>query len=64
MKPVYCKDCNSMGSYARCPERDMVGVKSGQVLEEAWKCRLCGHVTFRIPDNLKGYIVVERENDS
>jgi hypothetical protein len=45
LKPVYCRDCKSQGSYERYETRDVL-TEGGSVFLECWKCRICGHLTW------------------
>lgn len=53
-KLIYCKDCQSRESWQRYPEKDMqkyTGDLSNPticgIFEYAYKCRVCGAVTYR-----------------
>ncbi len=52
-RPIYCRDCTARDSYVE-HEKMNIKYESGQVMERCWKCKRCGHITWRLENHSEG----------
>lgn len=54
-KPTFCPECHAQNCFERDAEHD-IKTPEGEVIEQRWKCRGCGHTTLRpyLDDDMVG----------
>jgi len=46
-RPIYCYRCRGRNTFEHQPENDIKSEDTGQVLWEAWRCKVCGNSTVK-----------------
>jgi hypothetical protein len=44
-KPIYCKDCSSRDTFEKFESMNILS-ESGKIIEQCFKCRRCGKLTW------------------